>query len=53
MDRFVYFKSAEIVEPIKTRHLFPPLTKAQLIFIAAIPIHFQIANKKTYRMMGG
>jgi hypothetical protein len=50
MDLFVYFKIVKIVVSIKTRleDLVPQLTTA-MIFIAAIPIGFQIANKKTRR----
>ncbi len=29
MDRFVYFKNVKIDEPMKSRHLFPRVTKAQ------------------------
>ncbi len=37
------------VPPIKITDLVPPLTKVQWTFISAIPICFQIANKKTRR----
>ncbi len=46
VDRFVYLKNFNIVSPSKTTDLVLPLTKEQWTFISAIPIGFQVANKK-------
>jgi hypothetical protein len=46
VDWFVYLKNRNFVVPVKTRGLIPHLIKAQRTFIDAIPIGFQIDNKK-------
>jgi hypothetical protein len=49
MDWFVYLKNFNIVVPIKTRDLVPPLPKAQWIFIKAI----QLVSKLQIKQQGG
>ncbi len=49
MNLFVYFKIVKIALSLKTRDLVPAIDKGATIFIAAITIGFQIANKRTRR----